>query len=243
MNPSSFRVPPPALTRRLSSWCCRQGNEYLTTIHVLNSAIVKLGALTVAGKVYRAMYDVGLSKAALMKDSYGVSGGVDGAFQSWSRDFQTMAQYAAGGKTGAGLVYECQMDLINRGAEFAWLSQYPHEAEVTFNPLCAMEITGTRVEGSLLVAAVRVFINQVGTPAATPSQAHRKPIATDPPQAHRKPAATDPPHSHRKPSATDPPHSHRKPTATDPQHSHGEPSASRPHSGCAPLAQSGGPLH
>jgi hypothetical protein len=40
-----------------------------------------------------------------------------------------------------------------------WLSQYPHEEELLFSPLTGCEITGLEVEGSLLVAKVRLSVN------------------------------------------------------------------------------------
>jgi len=41
----------------------------------------------------------------------------------------------------------------------AWLSMYPHERELTFNPLTGLEVQGTCVEGSLLKVFVRLSVN------------------------------------------------------------------------------------
>jgi hypothetical protein len=57
------------------------------------------------------------------------------------------------------VVFEIQMGMIDRGADLSWLSQYPHEAELLFSPLTGCEIIELQVEGSLLVAKVRLSVN------------------------------------------------------------------------------------
>jgi hypothetical protein len=58
-----------------------------------------------------------------------------------------------------GLVFEMQMGMIDRGAELAFLSQYPHEAECLFAPLTGLEALGTRIDGSVLVIEARLSVN------------------------------------------------------------------------------------
>ena len=58
-----------------------------------------------------------------------------------------------------GVVFEISMGLIDRGADVSWLSQYPHERELLFSPLTGCEITELSVEGSFLVAKVRLSVN------------------------------------------------------------------------------------
>lgn len=70
--------------------------------------------------------------------------------------------YAAGGssdKTKAGILFEVQMGMIDRGASMGWLSQYPHEQEITFAPLTGLEVVSTTVDHSVLVVQVRLNIN------------------------------------------------------------------------------------
>ena len=129
------------------------GNTYNTTIHVINSAIVKASKLTAACTLYRGYSGVTLAQELLEVGS----GGVDGAFQSWTKSKEAAFQYASSG--GAGMVYEFSQGIIDRGADFEWLSQYPHEREITFGPLCGIEVLGTRVEGAVLVVSVRLNIN------------------------------------------------------------------------------------
>ena len=51
------------------------------------------------------------------------------------------------------------MGMVDRGAELEWLSQYSHEKEILFAPLTGIEVTDTRVEGSVLVVNVRLNVN------------------------------------------------------------------------------------
>ena len=44
---------------------------------------------------------------------------------STTLDAGVAMSYAAGG--GAGIVFEIQMGMVDRGAELDWISQYPHE--------------------------------------------------------------------------------------------------------------------
>ena len=66
-----------------------------------------------------------------------------------------------------GFFLEIQQDMINRGAELSALSQYPHETGLLFNPLSALEVTGTRVEGSVAVATCKLLVNMKAAPLDT----------------------------------------------------------------------------
>ena len=71
---------------------------------------------------------------------------------------EVAAHYAAGGGK-AGLLFEIQMGIIDRGAEISWLSQYPHEKEILFAPLTGLEILKQRIEGAVIVLDVRLSVN------------------------------------------------------------------------------------
>ena len=49
--------------------------------------------------------------------------------------------------------------MIDCGADFAWLSQYPHEEEVLFAPLSGIEVLSHRLEDDVLVMDVRPSVN------------------------------------------------------------------------------------
>ena len=105
-------------------------NLYTTTLHVINSGIVKTSKLTYACPVYRGVSGMALPPAFWTPNEHGVRGGIEGAFMSSTKDRAVAMQYAASG--GRGIVFEIQQGMIDRGADIAWLSQYSHEAEILF---------------------------------------------------------------------------------------------------------------
>ena len=60
------------------------------------------------------------------KDEFDVQGGVDMAFLSCTTDRAVAVEYASRG----GVILELKQGMVDRGAEFSWLSQYPFEVEV-----------------------------------------------------------------------------------------------------------------
>ena len=52
-------------------------NKYTTTLHAINSCIVKTGKLTCASKVYRGISGLSLPKEFWAKNEFGVTGGVE----------------------------------------------------------------------------------------------------------------------------------------------------------------------
>ena len=55
-------------------------NLYTTTLHVINSGIVKTSKLTYAGKVYRGVSDMELPETFWNANKHGVKGGIEAAF-------------------------------------------------------------------------------------------------------------------------------------------------------------------
>ena len=141
-----------------------KGNRYTTTIWVINSVIVKLGKLTVVERVYRGISGRVLSAAMSRRDQRSKGrGGVEMAFLSTTRDREVAMAYAKGGSKDApacGIVLEIQQGLIDRGADLAWLSQYPFEREICFTPLTALEVVSTRIEDDMQVVEMRPTVNQ-----------------------------------------------------------------------------------
>jgi hypothetical protein len=131
-------------------------NRYTTTLHVINSCIVKMSKLTKATRVYRGVSDKSLSDFFWTVNEFGVSGGIEAAFMSTTRNRDVAMGYAKG-KTG--LLFEMQMGMVDRGADLAWLSQYPHEKEVLFGPLSGLEVQSMRVDGSVLIVETQLSIN------------------------------------------------------------------------------------
>ena len=141
----------------VSDWqaVCR-GNTYATSIHATNSCVLKLSKLTVAACVYRGLCGKLLPAAFWRPDKYGLSGGVEYGFMSTTVDLSQARHYAKG---SASTIFEMRMGMVDRGADLAWLSQYPHEREILFGPLTGLEVRGTRVEGEALFIEVRFNAN------------------------------------------------------------------------------------
>ena len=133
-------------------------NKYTTTLHALNSAIIKLSKLTKASTVYRGVHDMVLPDQFWTPNKYGVRGGIDGAFMSTTLKREEAIKYAASGRT-APLIFEIQQGMIDRGADISFLSQYPFEKEILFNPLTGLEVRGSRVEGSVLIVEMKLSFN------------------------------------------------------------------------------------
>jgi len=134
------------------------GNKYTTTLHVVNSAVVKLGKITVASTVWRGISGGVLPTAFWDPNEFGVRGGVEFGFTSTTRDQQVALQYARS-QGSVGVVFEIMQGMVDRGADLKFLSQYPHEQEILFAPLTSLEVRDTRVEGTVLVVEVRLNVN------------------------------------------------------------------------------------
>ena len=105
-------------------------NTYTTTLHAINSSIVKLSKLTVACKVYRGVSGRMLPEQFWRANAFNVKGGIDSAFMSTTCDKEVAMSYAAGAPSGAGFIFEIQQGMVDRGADISFLSQYPHEEEI-----------------------------------------------------------------------------------------------------------------
>jgi hypothetical protein len=99
-------------------------NTYTTTLHAINSSVVKLSKLTYAGACYRGVSGMVLPESFWHANEFGVKGGIERGFMSCTLDGDVAKSYAAG---RAGFVFRIQMGMIDRGADFSSISQYPHE--------------------------------------------------------------------------------------------------------------------
>ena len=145
----------PYLKSQFTRLC--MGNTYSTTLHVINSCIVKLAMLGTAEKVYRGISGGLLPDEFWTANQFNVRGGVECGFLSTTLDRQVALDYAS--QSGMGVVFEIQQGMVDRGCDVSWLSQYPHESEILFAPLCGMEVQRTRVEGGAIVIETRLSIN------------------------------------------------------------------------------------
>ena len=77
-------------------------------------------------KVYRGLQGMQLPEQMVRKNEYNVRGGVEYSFMSTSLSRDVAMKYATtsqGGDCTKGMVYEVQMGMVDRGADFGWLSQ------------------------------------------------------------------------------------------------------------------------
>ena len=109
------------------------GNKYTTTLHVINSCIVKLGKLMPAQKVYRGIAGGLLPDNFWKRNEFNVRGGVEFAFMSTTTNKEVAMEYAgASGKQG--IVFEIQMGMLDRGADLEWISQARDRARYPLPP-------------------------------------------------------------------------------------------------------------
>jgi hypothetical protein len=61
--------------KEFQKWC--DGNFYTSTLHAINSAVIKLGKLSKAIKVYRGLSNRSLSRELQVPNEYNVRGGIE----------------------------------------------------------------------------------------------------------------------------------------------------------------------
>ena len=103
-------------------------NRYTTTLHAINSSIIKLSKLTKAEVVYRGVAGRVLPPNFWRPNKFNVRGGIDPAFMSTTLDETVAKSYAASDK--GSIVFAIQQGMIDRGADIGFVSQYPHEREI-----------------------------------------------------------------------------------------------------------------
>lgn len=141
------------------------GNGYTTTLHCINSAVVKTSRLTTVTRVYRGVRAGYLPADFWAPNAYGVCGGIEAAFMSTTTDRDRAFEFAAAGggaelESGKpGVLLEIQQGMVNRGAGMKWCSQYEHEEELLFAPLAGLEVQSTRVEENVLIVSVSLSVN------------------------------------------------------------------------------------
>jgi len=158
-----------------------EGNRYTTTIHCLNSAIVKLSKIQAAVRVYRGVAKAALPASFWKLSSVNCRGAVEVGVLSMTTDKQVAMDYVEdyvrqarkSGRTAAGIVFAAKMGMVDRGSDLSWLSQYPHEGEIAFPPLSGIEVIEMKVESSCLVVDVRMDVNAAQTIEAAVSKMQR----------------------------------------------------------------------
>ena len=107
---------------------------YVTTIHALNSGVVKLSAQTRTRTVYRAVSGGMLPQAFFDPDEDGNIGGVEIAFLSTTTDRTLALMHERSTREEQRLrpsmLFQIKIGLADKSADVEWVSQRPAEKEV-----------------------------------------------------------------------------------------------------------------
>ena len=154
----------------------RAKGAYVTTLHAINSGIIKLSKQTPASTVFRGVAGGVLPKQFWAQNEYGVMGGIELGFMSTTTDRDVALGYMRQSGKEAKMLFEIRMGMIDRGADVSLLSQFPAEKEILFAPLTGLEVASVpRVEDGVIVVELRLSCNlhdltieQVPTDALAP---------------------------------------------------------------------------
>ena len=141
-------------------------NGYVTTIHAVVSAIIKLSRtwkIPYDRKVYRGLGGMLLPQEFWKEDPFGCRGGVEFGIMSTTTTREVAIQYS-GVEKGRPTIFEIEVGQVDRGAPLRWVSQYPGEDEIVMPPLSNLEVVGdARMEstskGVVMVIPLRINVN------------------------------------------------------------------------------------
>jgi predicted outer membrane repeat protein len=135
--------------------------RFVTTLHCINSGVIKLSRLQPKCRVYRGINGMKLPSTFVHSDAFGVRSGVEYGFMSASMDRSVAERYSKGKNTDSpSLILEMQMGMVNRGAFLGWLSQYPDESEILLPPLTGLEVIDFKTDDDgRLVFTMQLNIN------------------------------------------------------------------------------------
>ena len=134
---------------------------FVTSLHAINSGIIKLSKLTPACTVYRGVAGGVLPEQFWTPNDHGVMGGIELGFMSTTTSREVALMYMQQSGKAAKMVFEIRMGMIDRGADVSLLSQFPGEKEILFAPLTGLEVVSVpRVEeGDIIVVELRLSCN------------------------------------------------------------------------------------
>ena len=134
--------PQPHAAPELAAAAAATARRFTTTLHAVNSGIIKLSALQPPCTVYRA-----LNPSATLgggRTAGGASGGLDFGFMGTTLDPAVALSEASG--AGARLL-QMRLGAASRGAFIGWLAQFPDQCEVLLPPMCSLELLQPPTEG------------------------------------------------------------------------------------------------
>jgi len=119
------------------------GKEFVTTLHTLVSALLKLSQKTEKrplGKAYRGIHNLSPPECFVNETPGGGRGGVEFGFLSTTTDLDTAVTYASAGERP--MIFEIDFGMVDHGADISWISYFQSEAEVLLPPLCMLQVNG-----------------------------------------------------------------------------------------------------
>ena len=94
----------------------RTKGAYVTTLHAINSGIIKLSKQTKACTVYRGVAGGVLPEQFWTPNEHGVMGGIELGFMSTTTERDVALMYMQQSGKAAKMVFEIRMGMIDRGA-------------------------------------------------------------------------------------------------------------------------------
>ena len=94
----------------------RTKGSYVTTLHAINSGIIKLSKQTKACTVYRGVAGGVLPDQFWEPNEHGVIGGIEMGFMSTTTERNVALSYTQQQSSEAKMVFEIRMGMIDRGA-------------------------------------------------------------------------------------------------------------------------------
>lgn len=139
--------------------------EYVTTLHTINSAVLKLSKLQQMATVYRGVSGGVLPDSFFTPDENGSVGGVEAGFMSTTTERAVALEFAqrrtAGGRVRPSMLFHIKMGMVDKGASVEFLSQFPHEKEILMPPLTGLEVVAKPwIEGTTVVIDLRLNCNR-----------------------------------------------------------------------------------
>uniref|UniRef100_A0A7S3PZY4 Mono(ADP-ribosyl)transferase n=1 Tax=Chaetoceros debilis TaxID=122233 RepID=A0A7S3PZY4_9STRA len=127
--------------------CPYKGNQYTTTMHVLQSAIAKLGKINPNRSAYSGVDGLLIPECAWKVDSIlSTKGGVLSGLMGLTTKMDVARQYVNRDDGNVGVIFKVDMATMDRGANVTMISQYPHEEETLLPPLTYLHIEHIRLE-------------------------------------------------------------------------------------------------
>lgn len=143
-------------------------HSWQTCISVLYNAVLKLSYLSKKGTVYRGINEskLKLNEKFWKPNGDEFSGGVEYGFMSTSLHESIAIEYARKGNNSEfskGNNSECsifviQFDMASRGASLQWLSQYPYENELLYNPATCLTTEKFEIKNDIKYIHVRASV-------------------------------------------------------------------------------------